>query len=57
MNGDSARKGGLLGDPATVIKIMENAILTNQTTTLLSNGWPRTIAETMATAKKFMKFS
>ena len=25
--------------------------------TLLLNGWPRTIAETMATATKFMKFS
>ena len=34
---------------------MENAILTNQKTTLLLNGWPRTIAETMATATKFMR--
>ena len=36
------------------IWLLENAI---QKTTLLLNGWPRTIAETMATATKFMKFS
>ena len=49
--------GSVLGDLATVIQTMKNAILTNQKTTLLLNGWPRTIAETMATATKFMKFS
>ena len=30
--------------------------LTNQKMTLLLNRWPRTIAETMATATKFMGF-
>ena len=46
-----------LGDLATVIQTKANAIKTNQKTALLLNGWPRTIAETMATATKFMKFS
>ena len=47
----------LLGDLATVIETKENAISTNQKAALLLNGWPRTVAETMVTATKFMKFS
>ena len=46
-----------LGDLATVIQTNENVILTNQKMALLLNRWPRTIAETMATATKFVKFS
>ena len=46
-----------LGDLATVISTQKNAIQTNQKTTLLLNGWPRTIAEIMATATEFMRFS
>ena len=47
----------LLDDLATVAQTKENEIYTNQKTALLLNGWPRTIAETMVTATKFMKFS
>ena len=46
-----------LGDLTTVIETKENAVQTNQKSTLLLDGWPRTIAKTIATAIRFMKFS
>ena len=44
------------GDLATVIQTKENENYTNQKTAPLLNRWPRTTAETMATATKFTKF-
>ena len=46
----------VLGDLATVIK-KEDAVQTNHESTLLLDGWPRTITETIATATRFMRFS
>ena len=46
----------VLGDLATVIE-KEDAVQTNHESTLLLDGWPRTITETIATATRFMRFS
>ena len=46
-----------LGDLATVIETKENVVSTNQELTPLLDWWPRTIAETITTATRFMKFS
>ena len=51
----------IIDDLVTVIIIViitkETAVYTNQKMTLLLNGWPRTIAEAMATATKFIRVS
>ena len=47
----------ILGDLTTVIETKENAVKTNQESALLLDGWPRTIAKTIATATRFMRFS
>ena len=46
-----------LGDLATVIETKENAVQTNQGSTLLLDGCPRTIAKIIATATRFLRFS
>ena len=46
-----------LGDLAAVIERKENAVETNQEWTLLLDGWPTTIAKTIATTTRFMRFS
>ena len=46
-----------LGGLATVIETKENAVKTNRESTLLLDGWRRTIAETLPTATRFMRFS
>ena len=51
------RSNGVLGDLAIVIETEENAVQTNQDSTLLFDWWPRTIAKTIATATRFMRFS
>ena len=49
-----AKPSNYLGDPTTVAKTKSNA---NQMSTFLLNEWPGTIAKTMTTATKFIKFS
>ena len=48
--------GHILGDLITAMKTKRNAILTNQKSVLLLYQWPRTIAKTMETVKKFITF-
>ena len=45
-----------LGDLATVVITRENTISAIQLSTLLVNGWPRAVAEAVATATKLVKF-